>query len=84
MIEAWYYFTRQLAALDPAKEPDNPAPAQVWKEADNVYWVRIGSRWANIETGEFRTNDRETYINATVALVVFSIVALIVELTKGY
>jgi len=54
MTEAWYYFTKQLAALDPATEPDNPAPAQVWKEADNLYWVWSGSRWANIVTGEFR------------------------------
>jgi len=54
MTEAWYYFTKQLAALDPADEPTNPAPAEVWKEAAEVYWVRIGSRWANIVTGEFR------------------------------
>ena len=54
MTEAWYYFTKQLAALDPATEPTDPAPAQVWKEADNLYWVRIGSRWANIITGEFK------------------------------
>jgi hypothetical protein len=54
MTEAWYYFTRQLAALDPTDEPDDPAPAQVWKEADELYWVRIGARWANITTGEFR------------------------------
>jgi len=52
MTEAWYYFTKQLAALDPAAEPNDPAPAQVWKEADGVYWVRIGSRWANIITGD--------------------------------
>ena len=54
MTEAWYYFTHHLARLDPTDEPENPAPAQVWKEADELYWVRIGSRWANIITGEFR------------------------------
>lgn len=54
MTEAWYYFTRQLPTLDPADEPDNPAPAEVWKEANELYWVRIGARWANIVTGEFR------------------------------
>ena len=54
MTEAWYYFTRQLAALTPADEPTNPAPAEVWKEANTVYWVRIGSQWANIVTGETR------------------------------
>jgi hypothetical protein len=54
MTEAWYYFTQQLAALDPVAEPENPAPAEVWKEAENVYWCRIGNCWANIVTGEFR------------------------------
>lgn len=54
MTEAWYYFTKQLVALDPANEPENPAPAEVWKEAENVYWCRIGNRWANIITGEFK------------------------------
>jgi hypothetical protein len=54
MTEAWYYFTHHLAQLAPADEPDDPAPAEVWKEADNMYWVRIGDRWANIVTGEFR------------------------------
>ena len=54
MNEAWYYFTTQLAALDPATEPTDPAPAEVWKEVADVYWVRTGSRWANIVTGEFR------------------------------
>jgi hypothetical protein len=32
MTEAWYYFTKQLAALDPAAEPADPAPAEVWKK----------------------------------------------------
>lgn len=54
MNEAWYYFTKQLAALEPTREPTNPAPAEVWKEADDLYWVRIGNRWANIVTGEFK------------------------------
>ena len=54
MTEAWYYFTRHLARLDPTDEPDDPVPAEVWKEADNMYWARIGSQWANIITGEFR------------------------------
>lgn len=54
MTEAWYYFTHHLAALDPTDEPADPAPAQVWKEANELYWVRIGSRWANITTGETR------------------------------
>lgn len=54
MNEAWYYFTQQLAALDPRPEPTDPAPAEVWKEADSVYWVRVGPRWANIVTGEFK------------------------------
>jgi hypothetical protein len=54
MTEAWYYFTHHLARLDPADEPADPAPAQVWKEANELYWVRIGDRWANIITGEFR------------------------------
>ena len=54
MNEALYYFTKQLAALDPTDEPADPAPAEVWKEAAEVYWVRIGDRWANIVTGEFR------------------------------
>jgi hypothetical protein len=54
MTEAWYYFTQQLAALDPVAEPENPAPAEVWKEAENVHWCRIGNCWANIVTGEFR------------------------------
>jgi hypothetical protein len=54
MTEAWYYFTRQLVTIDPTSEPTNPAPAQVWKEANELYWVRIGARWANIVTGEFR------------------------------
>ena len=54
MTEAWYYFTTQLAALDPTDEPGDPAPAEVWKEATDVSWVRIGSRWANIITGEVR------------------------------
>jgi hypothetical protein len=54
MNEAWHYFTTQLAALNSADEPQNPAPAEVWKEADELYWVRIGDRWANIVTGEFR------------------------------
>jgi hypothetical protein len=54
MTEAWYYFTHHLARLDPTDEPADPAPAEVWKEADELYWVRIGSQWANIVTGEFR------------------------------
>lgn len=54
MTEAWYYFLKHLAALDPAPEPENPAPAEVWKEANDVFWVRIGNRWANIVTGEFK------------------------------
>jgi hypothetical protein len=54
MTEAWYYFTHHLAQLAPADEPDDPAPAEVWKEANDLYWVRIGSQWANIVTGEFR------------------------------